>query len=103
MSPDSQQRRKKHTRVERGNDKLKLAKYKATELDLDEEQHDDMCRTAETIKRAHRDKLDRLIAEGDAHGVEGVLKNVWEMDYRKHKDQFLYDRTTNSKCCFVHQ
>jgi len=37
---------------------LKLAKYKPVELDLDEEEHNDMHRIAETIEGTQRDQLD---------------------------------------------
>jgi len=84
MSIASQQRRKKHTQVERANDKLKLVKYKATELDVDEEQHHDMCRITGT-----REELDRLITERDAHGVGGVLKNAWRWITRNLRISFL--------------
>jgi len=99
MSPASQQKRKKRTQVERSNDKLKLAKCRAAELDLSDEQNDDMCNISETIEATQRDELDKLFAEGDAHGVGGVLKNIWEMDRSRQRDQFLRDQATNSKCC----
>ena len=103
MSPASQQKRKQRTQVERSNDKLKLAKYQAVEIELDEEQHDEMCRVAETIDETGREELEKLFAEGDAHGVGGVLQNIWETDYRKQKDQFLHDQATNSKCYLINQ
>ena len=103
MSPASQQKRKQRTQVERSNDKLKLAKCEAAEIDLDDEQHDEMCRVAETIDETGKDELEKLFAEGDAHGVGGVLKNIWETDYRKQRGQFLHDQATNSKCCLIKQ
>ena len=74
--------------MERSNDKLKLAKYQAVERELDEEQHDEMCRVAETIDETGREELEKLFAEGDAHGVGGVLQSIWETDYRKQKTSF---------------
>ena len=59
------------------------------------------CRVAETIDVTGKDELEKLFAKGDAHGVGGVLKNIWETDYRKQKGQFLHDQATNSKCCLI--
>ena len=103
MSPASRQKRKQRTQMERSNDKLKLAKYQVVEIDLDEEQHNEMCRVAETIDETGRNELEKLFAEGEAHGVGGVLKNIWETDYRKQRDRFLHDQATNSERCLIIQ
>ena len=103
ISPASRQKRKQRTQVERSNDKLKLAKYQAVETDLDEELHNEMCGVAETIDETGRDELEKLFAEGEAHGVGGVLKNIWETYYRKQRDRFLHDQATNSKCYLIIQ
>ena len=78
-----------------------MAKFRAAELHLNEEQHNGMCRIAETIEATEREELDKLFTEGDAHGVGEVLKNVWEIDHKKQRDQFLcHLASCNSKCFF---
>lgn len=43
-------------------------------IDLDEEQHDDMCRVAGTIDETETINLKKSFAEGDAYDVGGILK-----------------------------
>ena len=73
MSPTSQLRRKQNAQTERSSDKLKLAKLQTVDLDLSDEQHFDTCNVTEAIEESGKDELDRVLAEGDAHGVGDVL------------------------------
>ena len=43
-------------------------------IDLDEEQHDNMFRVAETIDATETINLKKSFAEDDAHDVDGILK-----------------------------
>ena len=97
MSPASQLQRKQNAQTERSNDKLKLAKLHIVDLDLSDEQHVDMCNVTEAIEESGKDEITRVFAEGDAHGVGDVLRNVWHTDMRKQKKQFMADQANNDK------
>ena len=97
MSPASQLQRKQNAQTERSNDKLKLAKLHIVDLDLSDEQHVDMCNVTEAIEESGKDEITRVFAEGDAHGVGDVLRNVWHTDMRKQKKQFMADQANNGK------
>ena len=91
MLPAGQLQRKHNAETERSNDKLKLAKLQTMDLDLTDKQHIEMCNVREAIEESERDELDRVFAEGDAHGVGDMLRNVWHTDLRKQKKR-LYGR-----------
>ena len=49
--------------------------------------------------------LNDLFVEGDKHGVGQVMKDLWEMDKRKIKEEFMRDQKKNSEyACkqFIH-
>ena len=64
---------------------------------LSDEQHVDMCNVTEAIEESGKDELDRVFAEGDAHGIGDVLRNVWCTDLKKQKKQFMADQANNGK------
>ena len=88
MSPASQLKSKQNRISERNNDKIKLRKYEKTEVTLADEQHDDMCNVMNTIEEVSRDDLEKVFAEGDAHGVGDKVREVWLTDQRNQADQF---------------
>lgn len=97
MSPASQLKRKQNVLMERNNDKFKLAKYESTEVTLSEEQHEDMNAVVSKIEEISKDKLEKVFAEGDAHGVGTQIREIWTTNRREQLDQFNEDQARNSK------
>lgn len=97
MSPASQLKRKQNVLMERNNDKFKLAKYESTEVTLSEEQHEDMNAVVSKIEEISKDELEKVFAEGDAHGVGTQIREIWTTDRREQLDQFNEDQARNSK------
>ena len=98
MSPASQLKRKQNTLIERNNDKIKLKRYEKGEVTLAEEQHDEMCAIVDRIWEVGKDELEKVFAEGDAHGVGTQIREIWMTDRRQQLEQFKTDQTRNSKC-----
>lgn len=104
LSPDSQKKKKRQTQLERKRDKKMLKKYECVEVSLNDEQHDDMCAIIDKISQSEF-CLNDLFVEGDKHGVGQVMKDLWEMDKRKIKEEFMRDQKKNSEyACkqFIH-
>lgn len=97
MSPASQSKRKQNSLIERNNDKIKLTKFEKTEITLAEEQHDEMCTIVNRIEEVGKDELEKVFADGDAHGVGAQIREVWMTDRRQQLDQFKADQIRNSK------
>ena len=97
MSPASQSKRKQNSLTERNNDKIKLTKFEKTEITLAEEQHDEMCTIVNRIEEVGKDELEKVFADGDAHGVGAQIREVWVTDRRQQLDQFKADQARNSK------
>ena len=97
MSPTSQSKRKQNSLIERNSDKINLTKFEKTEKTLAEEQHDEMCTIVNRIEEVSKDELEKLFANGDAHGVGAQIREVWVTDRRQQLDQFKADQTRNSK------
>lgn len=83
---------------ERNNDKIKLSKYENTEVTLADNQHDDMCNVVKTIEEVGEDELEKVFAEGDAHGVGDKIREVWLTDRRQQLEQFNADQARNGNC-----
>ena len=83
--------------MERNNDKFKLAKYESTEVNLSEEQHEDMNAVVSKIEEISKDELEKVFAEGDAHGGGTQIREIWTTDRREQLDQFNEDQARNSK------
>ena len=98
MSPASQIKRRQNSLSERNNDKIKLNKFEKTEITLSEEQHDEMCTIVNRIEELGKDELEKVFADGDAHGVGSQIREVWVSDRRQQLDQFKADQTRNSRC-----
>ena len=100
MSPSSQMKRKRNALMERNSDKKKLAKYQNTEVTLSEEQHEEMSSVVSRIEEVGKDELEKVFAEGDAHGVGAQIREIWTTDRREQLDQFRQDQARNSM--FMH-
>ena len=97
MSPASQSKRKQNSLTERNNDKIKLTKFEKTEITLAEEQHDEMCTIVNRIEEVGKDELEKVFADGDAHGVGAQIREVWVTERRQQLDQFKADQARNGK------
>jgi len=97
MSPASQAKRRKLAQYERTSNIRKLARYKESEIELDDEQNDEMCAIME--KMGDED-LQKLFDEGEKHGVGSILKDIWATDLDGRRKEFSHDQTTNRKKSF---
>ena len=96
MSPSSQLKRKQNVLMERNSDKRKLSKYQNTEVTLSEEQHEEMSAIVRRIEEVGKDELEKVFAEGDAHGVGTQIREIWKTDRREQLEQFSEDQARNS-------
>jgi len=97
MSPGSRLKRKRCAVMERGVDKRKLARYEPTEVTLADEQHTQMCNVMDVIDQVAVDDLECIFKEGEIHGVEEKLREVWTTDKREQKEQFQKDQAKNGE------
>ena len=74
MSPLSQQKHKLYAQYQRTSSLRKLARYKASEVELDDEQNAEM---SSIVEATQPDELEKLFKEGDQHGVGDVMKSIW--------------------------
>ena len=56
-----------------------------------------MCTIVTKIEEVGKDDLEKVFAEGDAHGVGAQIREVWVTDKKQLMDQFKADQSTNSK------
>ena len=87
----------RQTKLEQKRDKKMLKKYECVEVSLDDEQHDNMCEIVNKISN-NGFGLSDLFAEGDEQGVCQVMRDLWEVDKRKIKEEFERDQKRNSEC-----
>lgn len=90
-------KRSKNKRMVMGNMKRKLDTYEHTEVPLDDDQDEEMGRIVTTIEQRCSSELERLFVEGDKHGIGSKLRDIWESDTKREKDEFQEDQLKNSK------
>ena len=114
MSPTSQQKRKENTQRERAKDRTQLQKYSHTELTLDDEQHDELTKLMEAIDKSGEEEVEKIMKEADRYvivirinyqflyynymyscGAGDAVREIWEMDKKKMKDDFTQDQQDN--------
>lgn len=100
MSPASQAKRKEHQKKERDEAKRKAKSYEHTELPLDTEQHEQMDAVTSAIEKECPGELEKLFVEGEKHGVGSKLRDVWNLDKQRERNEFKRDQLINSKCNF---
>ena len=78
----------------------KLAKFKESEVTLDEEQYTEMC---SIVERTENDDLEKLLREGNEHGVGELIKEIWFTDRKRQTQQLANDQATNGEvhCCLL--
>ena len=47
-----------------------------------------MCTIVTKIEEVGKDDLEKVFAEGDAHGIGAQIREVWVTDKRQQMDQF---------------
>lgn len=94
MSPASQLKRHQNIQYARSLSAQKLAKYGENEVTLSEEQNSEMCAIVEKTKD---DDLEKLLKEGNEHGVGELMKEIWFTDKKCQVQQFANDQTANGK------
>ena len=78
---------------ERTNTMRKLAKYEDSEIVLDHNQNEEMCKVVQSIGD---DDLEKLYEEGEKHGVGKLMKEIWITDVEQRRKQFRDDQAKNS-------
>ena len=96
MSPASQLKRRQNAQYTRKLSAQKLAKYEENEVMLNEEQHTEMC---SIVERTKNDDLEKLLKEGNEHGVGELMKEIWFTDRKCQIQQFANDQATNGEIC----
>lgn len=95
MSPSSQKKRKEYTQRERAKDRSRLQKYSHTELTLDDEQHDELSKLMDAIEEKGGKEIEELMQDADSHGVGDSVREIWQMDKQRVKDEFNRDQQKN--------
>ena len=83
LSPTSRKIREMNRKAERLREKRIIKKYTPDEIDLDDEQHEDMCRMHATIEEVANDELQRIMSDAPSKAIRDVLLQAWESDSRK--------------------
>jgi len=94
MSPASQLKRRQNAQSARNTLTRKLANYEENEITLNEEQHNEMCAI---VERTENDDLEKLLKEGNEHGVGNLMKEIWFTDKKRQAQQFANDQAANGK------
>ena len=97
MSPTSQKKRKDNSQRERDKHRAKLQKYGHTEITLDDEQHDELVKLMEAIDEQGGNELETVLQDAECQGVGNAVREIWEMDKERMKEQFNHDQDTNCK------
>ena len=97
MSPSSQKKRKESTRRERAKDRSRLQKYSYTELTLDDEQHDELSKLMGAIEEKGEKDIEDVMQDADRHGVGDSVREIWQIDKQRVKDEFYHDQQKNCK------
>ena len=100
MSSASQAKRKEHQKKERDEAKRRVKSYEHTELPLDTEQHEQMDAVTSAIEKECPGELEKLFVEGEKHGVGSKLRDVWNLDKQRERNEFKRDQLISSKCNF---
>ena len=67
-------------KAERLKERRIIKKYTPDEIDLDDEQHEDMCRIHSTIEEVANDELQRIMSDAPCKAMQDVLLQAWEND-----------------------
>lgn len=101
MSPSSQLKCKHNAKVERDNTIQKVKQYEHTEVPLDTDQDDEMNEIVSIIENEFQDELDKLLAEGEKHGVGHKMKEIWRANKQRDPRDFKNDQIFNSELVFL--
>ena len=51
------------------------------------------------VERTKNDDLEKLLKEGNEHGVGELMKEIWLTDRKRQIQQFTNDQATNGEIC----
>lgn len=100
LSPTSRNVRVMNRKVERQREKRIIKKYAPEEIDLDDEQHDEMCRIHSAIEEVANDELQSILSDAPSKATKDLLLQAWESDSRKC---FAADQEKNGMYNVIHQ
>ena len=83
LSPTSRKIREMNKKAERMREKRIIKKYVPDDIDLDDEQHEDMCKIHSTIEEVASDELQRITSDAPSKATQDMLLQAWENDSRK--------------------
>ena len=95
MAPSSKKKRKGNTLRERAKDRIRLQKYSHAELTLDDEQHDELSQLVDAIEEKGGQEIEEIMQDADNHGVGNSVREIWDMDKQRMKDEFDQDQKKN--------
>ena len=80
LSPASRKARERNQKAEQMREKRIINKYA---IELDDEQHDDMCKIHSTISDVAKGDLHEAVSELPCQEARDALMKIWENDNRK--------------------
>ena len=98
LSPASQKIRENNRKAEQAKQKRLLQKYVPEEVELDDDQHDEMCRIHSAVEDHANEDLQQVLREVPDQTTRDTLMQAWENDSRR---KFAADQEKNGN--LVHQ
>ena len=94
MSPRSQTKRRLNQNRERRDLKKLLKKMKATDVELNDKQHEEMSKITKSIETSHSQELENVITEASGHNehTKKYIKQIWGLDTN---DRMLFESDQN--------
>ena len=92
LSPASQKIRDNNRKAEQAKQKRLLKKYVPEEVELDDDQHDEMCRIHSTVEDHAKEDLQQMLREAPDQTTRDALMQAWENDSRR---KFAEDQDKN--------
>ena len=97
MSPTSQCKRKENSQRERDKHRAQLQKYSHMEVTLDDKQHEELSKLMEAIEEHGEKDVETILQDADSHGVGSTIREIWDLDKQRMKEEFNHDQKTNCK------
>ena len=92
LSPASQKIHDNNRKAEQAKQRRLLKKYVPEEVELDDDQHDEMCRTHSTVEDHAKEDLQQMLREAPDQTTRDALMQAWENDSRR---KFAEDQDKN--------
>lgn len=94
LSPDSKKVREMNKKSEQAKQKRLIKKYVPDEIELDDDQHDEMCRIHSAVEDHAKEDLQQVLKEVPDQTTRDTFLQAWENDSRK---KFATDQMKNGK------